>query len=212
MVFSGLVEEMGEVLTFVQNKKTEQWILTIKAKEVIADCKLGDSIAVNGVCLTVTEFDQAKGFFVVGLSPETLRRTNLGLLKPKDLVNLERSLAANGRVGGHFVQGHVDGVGKIKSMRREKDSLWVTVETSPDLMKLIVEKGYITVDGTSLTVCEVTETYFTFMLIQYTQEKVIISRKQPGDIVNLEPDVLGKYIMRYFENYEAQRAKMASKL
>jgi riboflavin synthase len=122
-------------------------------------------------------------------------------------VNLERSLAANGRVGGHFVQGHVDGVGKIIAFRTEVDSLWVTVETPESILKYIVEKGYITVDGTSLTVCDVTDTYFTFMLIKYTQGKIIIPGKKVGDLVNLEVDILGKHVERYMAGLARHQEK-----
>jgi len=122
-MFTGLVEEMGQVLEFYQDAKTQQWIVVLKATLVVQGCTLGDSIAVNGVCLTVTAFTSSQ--FTVGLSPETLRRTNLGKLTVGAAVNMERSLTANGRIGGHFVQGHVDGTGKILAMRHETDSLWV---------------------------------------------------------------------------------------
>ncbi|CAI5505343.1 unnamed protein product [Closterium sp. Naga37s-1] len=158
--------------------------------------RLGDSIAVNGTCLTVTTFDSSS--FVVGLAPETLRRTNLGDLKEGSPVNLERSLRADSRLGGHFVQGHVDGTGVITNKRPEGDSLWLTVQCDPSLLKYIVPKGYIAVDGTSLTVVEVNdeESWFTFMLVAYTQQKIVVPGKQIGDRVNLEVDIVGKYVER----------------
>lgn len=124
-------------------------------------------------------------------------------------VNLERSVAANGRMGGHFVQGHVDGTGKLVSLTKEDDSLWVKVGCSDELIKYIVEKGYITIDGTSLTVCDVNEEegWFTIMLIQYTQGKVIIPLKQPGELVNLEVDIVGKYVARYMEKWDKAKAR-----
>jgi len=206
-MFTGLVEEIGVIISVHQDEKTKQWILVIQASVVLEGVKLGDSIAVNGVCLTVTAFDHKKKQFTVGLSPETLRRTNLGDLKaaPRGfkglssldascIVNLERSLAANGRVGGHFVQGHVDGVGTIVQFKPELDSLWVTVRTSPELMVFIVRKGYITVDGTSLTVVDTGPDWFSFMLVQYTQSKIIVPKKKVGDKINLEVDIIGKYV------------------
>jgi len=206
-MFTGLVEEIGIIIAIHQDAKTQQWILTIAANVVLEGVKLGDSIAVNGVCLTVTEFSHKKKTFVAGLSPETLRRTNLGDLKAaprgtKDLkaldasclVNLERSLAANGRVGGHFMQGHVDGVGTILQFRPDQDSVVITVRASPDLLKFIVPKGYVTVDGTSLTVVETGADWFSFMLVQYTQSKIVVARKKAGEKVNLEVDIIGKYV------------------
>jgi len=209
-MFTGLIEEMGIVLSLVQDKKTEQWILTISAHIVLEGVKLGDSIAVNGVCLTVTAFD--KKSFVVGLSPETLRKTNAGELKKGDPVNLERSLAANGKFGGHFVQGHVDGTGTIISFKHEKDSLWVTVRASPELIKFIVEKAYIAVDGTSLTVCEVGPDWFNFMLVQYTQSKIVVAKKKVGDKVNLEVDIMGKYVASFMSKLKESKGELSQQL
>eukprot|EP00898_Chlorokybus_atmophyticus_P007590 jgi/Chlat1/7832/Chrsp66S09172 len=175
------------------------WLLTVEAQEVLGGVKLGDSIAVNGTCLTVTRFDEDS--FDVGLSPETLRKTSLGELEKNSRVNLERSLQPSGRFGGHFVQGHVDDTGIITKFEPEGDSLWVTVKTSPDLLKYIVPKGYIAVDGTSLTVVSVIdeEESFTFMLVAYTQSKIVLPLKKVGNKVNLEVDILGKYIARFLE-------------
>ena len=195
-MFTGIVEEMGEVTALFE--KEGGWSLTIAATNVLEGTKLGDSIAINGTCLTVTAMDS--DWFTVGLAPETLRRTNLGDLKTGSPVNLERSLAANGRVDGHFVQGHVDGTGTIQALNREDDSLWVTVAAATDLLRYIVPKGYVAVDGTSLTVVDVREDVFTFMLIAYTQAHIIIPQKQVGDKVNLEVDILGKYIEKFVMN------------
>uniref|UniRef100_A0A803L7B8 Riboflavin synthase n=1 Tax=Chenopodium quinoa TaxID=63459 RepID=A0A803L7B8_CHEQI len=199
--------------------------LKIGAKTVLEDVKLGDSIAVNGTCLTVTEFNAELSEFTVGLAPETLRKTSLVELEPGSVVNLERALLPSTRMGGHFVQlawiegiggkvkgvvslmsemgmremeGHVDGTGEIVSLDPENDSLWVRVKTSPDLLKYIVPKGFITVDGTSLTVVNVfdDELCFNFMLVSYTQQNVVIPLKKVGQKVNLEVDILGKYVER----------------
>ncbi|CAI7869343.1 unnamed protein product [Closterium sp. NIES-53] len=194
-LFTGIVEEMGAVRQ-LQQGEDGGWQMTVEASTVLTDVHLGDSIAVNGTCLTVTTFDSSS--FVVGLAPETLRRTNLGDLKEGSPVNLERSLRADSRLGGHFVQGHVDGTGVIKNKRPEGDSLWLTVQCDPSLLKYIVPKGYIAVDGTSLTVVEVNdeESWFTFMLVAYTQQKIVVPGKQIGDRVNLEVDIVGKYVER----------------
>ena len=189
-MFTGIVEEVGRVQRLWQIDGG--WQLRVAAASVLADVQLGHSIAINGTCLTVTEFNSES--FTVGLSPETLRCTNLGDLLPAAEVNLERSLAANGRIGGHFVQGHVDGTGVIAKKQAEGDSLWLTIEASPDLLRLIVPKGYVAIDGTSLTVVDVTSTYFTFMLVAYTQTHITLPRKPAGDRVNIEVDILGKYV------------------
>ena len=189
-MFTGIVEEVGRVQRLWQIDGG--WQLRVAAASVLADVQLGHSIAINGTCLTVTEFNSES--FTVGLSPETLRCTNLGDLLPAAEVNLERSLAANGRIGGHFVQGHVDGTGMIAKKQAEGDSLWLTIEAAPDLLRLIVPKGYVAIDGTSLTVVDVTSTYFTFMLVAYTQTHITLPRKPAGDRVNIEVDILGKYV------------------
>lgn len=193
MMFTGIVEEIGAVAAM--REVDGGWALTLKAGVALEGAKLGDSIAINGTCLTVT--DLQPGHFTVGCSPETLRRTNLGDLTPGDRVNLERSLAADGRIGGHFVQGHVDGTGTIAAFREEGDSLWVTVNAAPEVVRYVVPKGYIAVDGTSLTVVDVLEDGFTFMLVAYTQQHIILPHKQIGDRVNLEVDVVGKYVEKF---------------
>ncbi|KAE8734419.1 peroxidase 4 [Hibiscus syriacus] len=196
-LFTGIVEEMGEVK---QLGKADHggFDLKILAKTVIQDAHLGDSIAVNGTCLTVTDFDTHLGEFTVGLAPETLRKTSLSELKPGSLVNLERAIQPTGRMGGHFVQGHVDGTGVIVGKEVEKDSLWIKVKADKNLLKYVVPKGFIAVDGTSLTVVDVfqEELCFNFMLVDYTQHKVVIPLKEVGKKVNLEVDILGKYVER----------------
>lgn len=194
-MFTGIVEEVGRVQRLWQS--ADSWQLRIAAASVLADVQLGHSIAINGTCLTVTEFTPQS--FTVGLSPETLRCTNLGELLTDAEVNLERSLAANGRIGGHFVQGHVDGTGVITKKQPEGDSLWLTIDPAPDLLRLIVPKGYVAIDGTSLTVVDVTRKHFTFMLVAYTQTHITLPRKPIGDRVNIEVDILGKYVKSLVE-------------
>lgn len=191
-MFTGLIEEIGDVKTI--STTAESFDLTVAAKTVLNGVKLGDSIAINGVCLTVTAFDETG--FTVGLAPETLKRTNIGDLVEGGPVNLERSLLPTTRLGGHFVQGHVDTTGVIKSFRPDNDALWLTVETDQALMRYIVTKGYIAIDGTSLTVVDTGSDWFNVTLINYTQSKIILPRKKPGDRVNLEVDILAKYIER----------------
>ena len=191
-MFTGLIEEIGTVDSAVHGQN--HFDLTICAKTVMVDLALGDSIAVNGVCLTVTRFNERS--FTVGLAPETRNRTNLGKLAPGAAVNLERSVTPSTRLGGHYVQGHVDGTGVIESMTPDEDALWVRIKTDPALMRYVVTKGYIAIDGTSLTVVDVGQDWFTVTLIAYTQQKIILPRKKDGDSVNLEVDILAKYVER----------------
>jgi riboflavin synthase len=210
-LFTGLVEELGTIVERSETASQPPAVeLVIGADQVTRGLQLGDSIAVNGACLTVVSFLPAK-WFQVTLAPETLRRTSLGQLVLGDAVNLERSLAANGRFGGHIVQGHVDTTGRILDIRQEGDALWFTVHVlSPpelgqrsagDWMPYLVPKGFIAVDGVSLTVCDVSDLdcTFTFMLIPYTQDHVTLSGRRPGDLVNLEMDIMGKYVQRLLE-------------
>jgi riboflavin synthase len=169
---------------------------------------------VSGVCLTATKLSD--NIFKAGLAPETLRRTYLGELTAGDAVNLERASEIGGRNSGHFVQGHVDGIGSVKERWIDNDSLWYKIETSDEILRYIVPKGFIAIDGTSLTVCDVntTEKWFTFMLVEYTQKKIIVPGKMPGDKVNLEVDVLGKYsentLAALLPRLEALEAKVES--
>ncbi|KAK9070769.1 hypothetical protein SSX86_011171 [Deinandra increscens subsp. villosa] len=197
-LFTGIVEEMGEIRHLGFDESGQSFDMIIHSPTVLQDVNLGDSIAVNGTCLTVTEFDSQRSEFKVGLAPETLRKTSLIELEKGSVVNLERAVKPSTRMGGHFVQGHVDGTGEIVSMEPEGDSLWIKVKTSPEILKFIVPKGFIAVDGTSLTVVNVfdEEECFNFMLVEYTQQKVVIPLKKTGQKVNLEVDILGKYVER----------------
>jgi len=189
-MFTGIVEEMGSVE--LCSPSGEGFDLIISCETTLQNTQLGDSISVNGVCLTVTNIVAPR--FTVGLAPETLQRTNLATLKAGSVVNLERSVTPSTRMGGHFVQGHVDSTGTIKGFRSDKDALWVTVEVPQVLMRYIVTKGYITIDGTSLTVVEVGDDWFTVTLVAYTQQHIVMPTKAVGDLVNIEVDVLGKYV------------------
>ncbi len=190
-MFTGIVEEAG-IVTAVQPGR-----LTISATEVLKGTKLGDSIAVNGACLTVANIGD--NTFSVDIMLETLRRTNLGALLLGQGVNLERSLAADGRFGGHFVQGHVDGTGKIISMVPEGEALLMEVAAPPDIMRYLVEKGYIAVDGISLTIIRCNATSFAVSLVAYTQKHTTLGGKRVGEVVNLEVDIMAKYVERMRE-------------
>ena len=166
--------------------------LTISGDLIFEDMHIGDSIAVNGVCLTVT--NKTKESFTADVMAETLRRSSLGSLKAGSKVNLERAMAANGRFGGHIVSGHIDGTGEIESFVREDNAVWVTVKTPVKLLKYIIEKGSIAIDGVSLTVAYVDNRCFKVSLIPHTAANTILLSKKAGDIVNLENDIVGKYI------------------
>jgi riboflavin synthase len=185
-LFTGIVQEVGSIVSVTAGK------LTVAACRTLKDMEIGGSIAVNGVCLTVTKSDDKS--FSVDVMPETLRRTNLGLLKPKDRVNLERPLTYNGEIGGHLVQGHIDDTGKIIEVIKEGDAMLMQVQTKQVIMRYIVEKGFIAVDGASLTVTTRDNTSFGVSLVQTTQQLTTLTAKKPGDIVNLEVDIIGKYV------------------
>lgn len=224
-MFTGIVEEMGTVVSLEERDDMTLWDgtkgrgteLVVEGKVVMEGAYLGCSICVSGVCLTATELDSEKNQFKVGLAPETLRRTYLETLKADDKVNLERASEIGGRNSGHFVQGHVDGTGTVLDRWIDEDSLFykITVDNR-DLLKYIVPKGFIAIDGASLTVVDVNveEGWFSFMLIEYTQKKIVIPAKMPGDKVNLEVDVLGKYsetaLAALMPRLEALEAKVQS--
>ena len=188
-MFTGLIEEQGRVLTPPRNGK-----LSLAASKVTEGLALGDSIAVNGVCLTVSAFSGQR--FTADVMPETLHRSNLGELRTGSLVNLERALPATGRFGGHFVSGHIDGVGTLLSVRPEGNALIFSIRAAPELLRGIVEKGSVAIDGISLTVVEVTETLFSVSVIPHTAAVTTLAGKRPGDRLNLETDMIGKYVLR----------------
>ncbi|RYP23088.1 hypothetical protein DL765_001343 [Monosporascus sp. GIB2] len=203
-MFTGLVEEIGVVEELVRNEETGT-TLTIalpEGSDKLADAQLGDSIAVNGVCLTATDINNNnehggdKPSFTVGVAPETLRLTNLGDLRRGSRVNLERAVRADTRMGGHFVQGHVDTTAEVVSVERDGEALTFRfLPRSRDVLRYIVYKGFVAVDGTSLTITRVDddEGWFEVMLIAYTQDKVVFAQQGAGAIVNIEVDVLAKY-------------------
>jgi len=207
-MFTGIVEELGTVREC--RRDGDGFALSINCSTVLEGTILGDSIAVNGVCLTVTELD-SKGF-VTGLAPETRKRTNLDALVSGSDVNLERSVTPSTRMGGHFVQGHIDTTGTIKSFKKDEDALWVAITAPSDVMRYIVTKGYITLDGTSLTVVDVGTDWFSVTLVAYTQAHIIMPQKCVGDRINIEVDVLGKYVERLIQHGAAQTPAPSSNI
>ncbi|RHS84335.1 riboflavin synthase [Butyricicoccus sp. AM42-5AC] len=189
-MFTGIIEEIGTVRRIEHGAKGAR--LTIQAKTVLEDTRIGDSIATNGVCLTVVSMTGDS--FSADVMAESLRRSSLGTLQGGSPVNLERAMAANGRFGGHIVSGHIDGTGTIASQKREDNAVWVKVKTPAPLLRYIVEKGSIAIDGVSLTVAAVTDTDFSVSIIPHTGAQTILLGKKPGDPVNLECDVIGKYV------------------
>ena len=189
-MFTGIVEEMGTIRAVQRGARSA--VLSIGAKTVLSDLKIGDSVAVNGVCLTAASKDD--GGFTADVMHETLNRSSLGSLKPGSYVNLERAMPANGRFGGHIVAGHIDGTGRIAALQKDDNAVWYTVEAEPALLRYIVEKGSITIDGVSLTVVSVEAGHFSVSIIPPTAAVTILGEKRPGDVVNLETDVIGKYV------------------
>ncbi|NLW25442.1 MAG: riboflavin synthase [Clostridia bacterium] len=189
-MFTGIVEEMGVVKNI--RRGMESAVLTIEGKVVPGDLNLGDSVAVNGVCLTVVDYKDR--FFEVAVMAETLRLTTLKELKPGDRVNLERALKAGGRFGGHIVTGHIDGVGVIVGQEKEDIAVVTDIQAPPEVMKYVVKKGSIAVDGISLTVVDFSQDTFQVSLIPHTAAVTTLGYKKPGDKVNLEADIIGKYV------------------
>lgn len=201
-MFTGIIEEIG-VLQSVK-KGTVSSVLEIRAKKVLEHTNIGDSIAVNGVCLTVTSIGH--GSYQADVMAETLRRSNLGELLPGDLLNLERALQLGGRLGGHIVSGHIDGTGTIYSFRKEGNATLVTISAEQKLLHYIIEKGSIAIDGISLTVTTVTEKDFSVSLIPHTGTETILLKKKTGDTVNLECDIIGKYVEKLLKHETDQEA------
>lgn len=193
-MFTGLVEAVGHVVHIESGAASRR----IRVDTGLGkDVAVGDSVSVSGVCLTVTEKDDAGLYADVG--PETARITTLGLLAPGHAVNLERSMRADGRFGGHFVQGHVDGTGTVDAVRRDGHAHWLTIGFPRELARLFVPKGSVAVDGVSLTIATLLEEQFEVMIIPFTWEATTLSSRQPGDPVNLECDMIGKYVARAIE-------------
>ncbi len=206
-MFTGIVEEIGTIRHLSINGGSGS--ISIKASEVLNGTKIGDSIAVNGICLTVTSL--SSDGFTADVMAETARRSALFKAAAGDKVNLERAMAADGRFGGHIVSGHIDGTGTIVSMKREENAVWVTVEAPPEIIGLIVEKGSVCIDGISLTVAAVGKDSFKVSIIPHTADETTLILKRAGDKVNLENDIVGKYVKK-FMTQEGSAAEESSGL
>ncbi len=189
-MFTGIVEEMGTVRSIITSG--ESAVIEIEGNLIMSDLKVGDSVSTNGVCLTATRVTQST--FCADVMHETLKRSSLGSLGPGSKVNLERAMAADGRFGGHIVSGHIDGTGRIASVRRDSNAVWYEIACDEKILRYIVEKGSVAIDGISLTVANVGSGSFFVSVIPHTASVTVLGLKRPGDVVNLENDVIGKYV------------------
>ena len=197
-MFTGIVEELGQIAAI--QKGSQSAVLRIQCKKVLEGTQIGDSIAVNGVCLTVTTMDSDG--YTADVMAETLNRSSLGALKPGSRVNLERAMAADGRFGGHIVAGHIDGTGTVENISKDETAVWYTIGADASILRYIVEKGSITIDGISLTVAKVTDKDFSVSIIPHTQANTVLADRKVGDIVNLETDIIGKYVEKLLQPKE----------
>ncbi len=198
-MFTGIVEELGTVKRITKSNNKQS--ITISCQKVLEDIHLGDSIAVNGVCLTVTTFD--KSGFSADVMNETFSRSSLGSLSSGSRVDLERAMSADGRFGGHIVSGHIDGTGIIRNIKKDGNAVWFEIAADEKILDFVVEKGSIAIDGISLTVANVSKNSFSISVIPHTLDCTVLGSKKRGDIVNLENDVIGKYIKKFIDrNHE----------
>ena len=207
-MFTGIVEETGRIKSI--RGGGDSAVLEVEGSVVLSDVKLGDSIAVNGVCLTVTSFTASS--FTADVMHETLDRSSLGQLAVGGRVNLERAMPADGRFGGHIVSGHIDGTGTIVSIRDDANATWYEIEAAPEILRYIVEKGSIAIDGISLTVAKVTDTTFSVSIIPHTSAQTTLSERRVGDIVNLENDIVGKYVEKLMRPEEPAEQPRESRI
>lgn len=194
-MFTGIIEEIGTIRAITPAAYSAQ--LIIQGNVIFSDLALGDSVSVNGVCLTAAKLTEKT--FTADVMHETLNRSSLGSLRPGSPVNLERAMAANGRFGGHIVSGHIDGTGTITQIRKDDNAIWYTIHAGPKIMRYIVEKGSIAIDGISLTVAEVTDASFCVSIIPHTAKETILGMRKTGETVNLENDIIGKYVEKLIQ-------------
>lgn len=199
-MFTGIIEDKGKVTAIQKDEKSME--LTISSSKILSDARLGDSIAVNGVCLTITHLSDQT--MTVDVMPETVKATNIHSLKIGDVVNLERAMQANGRFGGHIVSGHVDGVGIIRSKKPVSNAVYIEIEISKELAENCIPKGSIAIDGISLTLFKVSEQSVTVSLIPHTYQETILGVKKVGEQVNIETDLLGKYVLQQLKRTEKE--------
>ena len=194
-MFTGIVEETGTLRSLSRGSKS--CVIHVQCSTVLEDTRIGDSIAVNGICLTVTSMES--GGFTADVMNETLSRSSLAQTRPGDPVNLERAMAANGRFGGHIVSGHIDGTGIIREIRDDDNAVWYTLEAPPEILRYVVEKGSIAIDGISLTVARVDDRSFQVSVIPHTRAVTALSSRRVGSPVNLENDIVGKYVEKLMQ-------------
>lgn len=203
-MFTGIIEELGTIKNISQKGQTQT--LTIRASKIIEDVKLGDSISVNGVCLTVTDF--TTDHFTADIMPETFKSTSLSMLKERSIVNLERAMSANGRFGGHFVTGHVDTTGHILNKNPKENAIYIDIQIPKELSHLLLLKGSIAIDGTSLTIFGVTAKTVTVSIIPHTAKESVLGIKKVGDIVNIEFDMMAKYLYNFMQKNNQPQEKI----
>lgn len=206
-MFTGIIEDIGDIKSI--KHEGDSAVLVIHSSKIMDDVNLGDSIAVNGVCLTARSISGNE--FTADVMAETLRRSSLGDLKPGSKVNLERAMQLGGRFGGHIVSGHIDGTGTIVSMKREANAVWVEISADSKILKLIIEKGSIAIDGISLTVAYVDDKVFKVSVIPHTASETTLLMKKVGDIVNLENDTIGKYVEKLLQPFNEQSSRKNDK-
>ena len=192
-MFTGIIEEQGEIIKI--NKLKVSFELKVKCKKVLENTVIGDSIAVNGICLTVTQIEDSS--FTADVMAETYRKTNFDSIKIGTVVNLERALTLNSRLGGHMVSGHVDGLGEIREITKEENAYWYTIITKPSIIRYVILKGSVAINGISLTVAEVGRDYFKVSIIPHTRAHTNLEKIKKGDKINIENDVIGKYVERF---------------
>lgn len=207
-MFTGIIEEVGNISSL--NISGTSGSIKVNAFAVLQNTKLGDSISVNGVCLTVTHLENNS--FTADVMAETFRRTNLGQLSNGSPVNLERAMAGNGRFGGHIVSGHIDGTGTISKIQKESNATWYYINAPQQILNLVVEKGSIAIDGISLTVAYVDKSTFAVSIIPHTSSQTILSTRKVGDIVNLENDIIGKYVQKLMGVQNNNQSQKDSKI
>ena len=203
-MFTGIIEEIGTIKSVKRGPVSAT--LVVNASLVLKDLKVGDSINTNGTCLTVTGF--GNDFFNTDVMAETMRKTNLNELKPGSVVNLERAMQAGGRFGGHMVSGHIDGTGHISNFSKEGIATWVTIEAGEEILRYIIYKGSVAIDGISLTVAEANEKGFQVSLIPHTSMETTLLKKKQGDSVNIECDMMAKYIEKFINQKQQNRSKI----
>lgn len=207
-LFTGIVEEVGHIIHLNRNDSGAE--IKIKAKKTLVGLKIGDSVAVNGICLTVVQIED--GAFIIDVMNETIRRSSMKLIHVGSMVNLERAMLASGRFDGHIVTGHIDGIGTVSEKRNDGIAVWYTVKTSDDILKHVVKKGSVCLDGVSLTVAEVDEKNFKVSIIPHTLTETTLNSFNVGRVVNIENDIISKYVEKFLNIHSKKQSLTKEKL